>query len=124
MPLYIKDNKALAKLNASDNSMFGENRFVKRGIRAWADAIKSNTAITELNLAKNCMDEQDAKILCPAISGNGALTSLDLAGNHQISRHYDSDRNEMVATPKGTPCGQLYLSCAYIRSLCRPCCYR
>jgi Leucine-rich repeat (LRR) protein len=75
----IKDMRALTKLDASNNSMFGEDD--KSGITAWADVIKSNTAITELNLAKNYMNGEDTKILGPAISGNEALTSLDLSDN-------------------------------------------
>jgi hypothetical protein len=59
--------------------MFGNDD--KSGITAWADAIKSNTAITDFNLAKNCLDGNDAKILGPAISGNKAMTSLNLSDN-------------------------------------------
>jgi hypothetical protein len=42
-------------------------------------------------------------------SDNRALTSLNLADN-KIGAYYDSDRNKMVATPEGTPCGKSYLS--------------
>jgi hypothetical protein len=68
----IRDMRALTKLDASDNSMFGEDN--KSGVMAWADVIKTNTAITSLNLAKSCINGEDAKILGPAISGNGALS--------------------------------------------------
>jgi Leucine-rich repeat (LRR) protein len=70
---------ALSKLDASDNSMFGKGD--KAGITAWADALKANTSITELNLAKNGITANDTKILAPAISDNEALTSLNLASN-------------------------------------------
>jgi hypothetical protein len=53
----------------------------KAGITAWADALKANTSITELNLAKNGINANDAKILAPAISDNAALSVLSLKGN-------------------------------------------
>jgi hypothetical protein len=59
--------------------MFGESD--KTGITAWADVLKASTSITELNLAKNYIDAADATILVPAISDNGAMTSLSLASN-------------------------------------------
>jgi Ran GTPase-activating protein (RanGAP) involved in mRNA processing and transport len=76
----IKDNRALSKLDASANGMFGYKG--ETGITAWAEALKANTSITELNLAKNDIRASDAKILAPAISDNGAMTSLDLSRNY------------------------------------------
>ena len=70
---------ALSKLDASDNHMFGKKD--KAGITAWADALKANTSITELNLARNGINANDTKILAPAISDNGALSSLNLSSN-------------------------------------------
>jgi hypothetical protein len=62
--------------------------------------------------------------LANAIPNMGALTSLGLAGN-KIGGYWDASRQEMVATPEGTAlCGQLDLTCAYIRYISRPCCYR
>jgi hypothetical protein len=78
---------------------------------------------TELDFSGQDLDAGDAVLIANDISDMGALTSLNLADN-KIGAHYDSDRNKIVATPKGTPCAQLHLSCALIRSLCRPCCYR
>jgi Ran GTPase-activating protein (RanGAP) involved in mRNA processing and transport len=75
----IRDMGALSKLDASDNGMFGKKD--KAGITAWADALKANTSITQLNLAKNGINANDTKILAPAISDNGALTSLDISDN-------------------------------------------
>jgi hypothetical protein len=72
--------RAMTKLDASDNSMFGKKD--QAGITAWADALKANTSITELNLAKNGINANDARILAPAISDNGAMTSLNLASNN------------------------------------------
>jgi hypothetical protein len=76
----IAGNRALSKLDASDNGMFGKED--KAGITAWADALKANTSITELNLAKNKINAKDTKILAPAISDNGALMLLNLSSNN------------------------------------------
>jgi hypothetical protein len=74
------DKGALVKLDASDNSMFGMKD--KTGIIAWVAALKACTSITTLNLAKNGIDGNDTKILAPAISDMGALTSLNVANNN------------------------------------------
>ena len=66
-------------MDASDNRMFGEDD--KSGITAWAEAIKTNTSITELNLAKNYINADDTKILGPAIGANGALASVNILRN-------------------------------------------
>jgi hypothetical protein len=81
----IPDMGALSILDASNNSMFGSDMFGERyktGITAWADVLKASTSITELDLAKNYIDAADATILAPAISDNGALSSLNLADNN------------------------------------------
>jgi hypothetical protein len=51
----------------------------KTGVTAWAVALKASSSITKLNLAQNCIDSDDAKILAPAISDMRALASLNLA---------------------------------------------
>ena len=81
----IPDMRASSKLDASANIMFQYED--KTGITAWAEALKANTSITELNLAKNDIDASDAKILAPAISDNEALTSLDIS--NQVDRFGD-----------------------------------
>ena len=77
--LTHKDNGALVKLDASDNDMFG--RGDKSAIQAWADALKTNSSLLELNLAKNDMRADDAKIFADGVSTNGAMTSLSLSAN-------------------------------------------
>jgi Ran GTPase-activating protein (RanGAP) involved in mRNA processing and transport len=67
-------------LDASDNGMFGFEDM--SGITAWAASLKANTSITELNLAKNDITADDAKILAPAISGNRAMTKFDISSNN------------------------------------------
>ena len=67
------------KLDASDNNMFGYKD--KSGIQAWADALKTNSSLLELNLAKNDMRANDAKIFADGVSANGAMTSLNVSFN-------------------------------------------
>jgi hypothetical protein len=76
----FRGNSALASLDASSNSMFGKRD--KSVVTAWADALKVNTSITELNLAENDMNASDAKILAPAISAMKALSSLNVNNNN------------------------------------------
>jgi hypothetical protein len=59
--------------------MFGKKD--KASVTAWAEALKANTSITELNLAKNGITANDTKILAPAIGDNGALTKLNMSSN-------------------------------------------
>jgi hypothetical protein len=75
---YLDGNGALSKLDASANGMFGCGD--KTGVTAWAAALKASTSITEL---KNDIDADDVKILAPAISDNGAMTSLTF-GDKQV----------------------------------------
>jgi hypothetical protein len=113
----------LSKLDASNNGMFGKND--ETGTTAWAAALKTCTSITALNLAKNGINGNDTTILAAAVSDMGSLSSLNLAAN-SIGGHLCYNTGRMVATPEGhTPYGSYaYLNCPYIRSLCRPCCYR
>jgi hypothetical protein len=74
LAIGIRNNGALSMLDASDNGMFGFKDM--SGITAWAASLKANTSITELNLAKNGINADDAKILAPAISDNGALSTI------------------------------------------------
>jgi Ran GTPase-activating protein (RanGAP) involved in mRNA processing and transport len=59
--------------------MFGKKD--KAGITALADALKANTSITELNLARNKISAIDTKILAPAISDSEAISSVNLLKN-------------------------------------------
>jgi hypothetical protein len=105
--------------------MFGKKD--KAGITAWADALKPNTSITELNLAKNKINANDTKILAPAISDNGALTSLNLASNG-IGGHKDGPFSSFIVTPEGTAALSpiVHTSCtvSHIAGDIRSCCYR
>ena len=69
----------MVKLDMSNNSMFGWSD--KSGMRALASALKTNTSLKELNLAKNDMKAADAKIFADGLSANGAMTSLDISAN-------------------------------------------
>jgi Leucine-rich repeat (LRR) protein len=79
--------------------MFG--RVGKSAITAWADAIKSNTAITSLNLANNDMNGEDTNILGPAISGNGALSCEDGGDYHEWSLNPNYHEAGSFLCPKG-----------------------
>jgi hypothetical protein len=75
----ITGMRALSKLDASNNYMFG--RKDNSAIQAWADALKSSSSLLELNVAKNDMRGDDAKIFADGIRDNWALTSLDITNN-------------------------------------------
>jgi hypothetical protein len=63
---------------------------------------------TELDFSPRsgqCLRAGDAVLIANDISDMGALTSLNLAGN-LIGGYWDVSRQEMVATPEGTLCGQ------------------
>ena len=76
-------------MDASDNGMFGYGD--KSGIQAWADALRTNSSLLELNLAKNDMNADDAKIFAASLSANGALTSLDVSKNMLCGVDEDGD---------------------------------
>ena len=92
-----KAKGALTKLDASHNSMFGYRD--KSGIQAWANALKTNSSLLELNLAKNGMDGDDAKIFAVGVSANRALTLLNISNSKLTWGKYtnaygDNDRND------------------------------
>jgi hypothetical protein len=75
----IPDMRSLSKLDLSGNSigdMDGEP-----GVKAIAEALKVNRAITEISLASNSFDAECAEILAPAIEASGLLSKLDLSKN-------------------------------------------
>ena len=75
----IPTMRALAMLDASENNMFGKEDTA--GITAWAAALRANSSLKQLNLAKTNISVNDAKIIGPAIRANEALAALDLRGN-------------------------------------------
>jgi Leucine-rich repeat (LRR) protein len=79
LPNTPSDNRALTKLDASGNDIFGLTD--ETGITAWAAALKACPSITMLNLAKNNMNTNDTKILAPAIRDMRALTKFDISSN-------------------------------------------
>ena len=70
-------------LDVSENNMFGKKD--KAGITAWADALKANLSLTQLNLANNNINRNDAKIIAPAISANRALTTITFGDNEAVT---------------------------------------
>jgi hypothetical protein len=80
----IRDNGALSKLIMRENDIHG----AEAG-RAFADMLAQNTVLKELDLSSqkvgmfgNALDAPFAKEFAVGISGNGALTSLDLSSNN------------------------------------------
>jgi hypothetical protein len=78
----IKDMGAMSKLNLSKNGII-----TRQAGKALAEMLKANSALTELNIS-NCADYTSgsdgpgfAQELAVGISGNGAMTSLNLASN-------------------------------------------
>jgi hypothetical protein len=60
--------------------MFGHRD--KSVIQAWADVLKSNSSLIELNLAKNDMRADDAKIFADGIRDNGTLSVFNISDNN------------------------------------------
>jgi Ran GTPase-activating protein (RanGAP) involved in mRNA processing and transport len=92
----IENNGALVKLDASDNNMFGYSD--QSGMRAWAVALKANASLLELNLAKNDMNANDAKIFADGVSTNGALEKLLMGANGLKGEETGKALGDAIAT--------------------------
>ena len=60
-----------------------------------AEALKSNSALTTLDLESNSIDDEGARALAGALKSNGALAVLDMEGNsygHESARALDDAR--------------------------------
>jgi hypothetical protein len=75
----IIDNRAMTRLNLSNNDIGGEDD--EPGVHALAYMLRSNTTLKELNISSNSLDEECAQILAPTIGDNGAMTKLDAHNN-------------------------------------------
>ena len=81
--------RALGTLDISNNGLFGF-RDMSGDVKVFAEAIKSNSTITDLNLAQNNINGGDAKVLSVAISANRApLTNLDISNNNLGGGYFD-----------------------------------
>jgi Ran GTPase-activating protein (RanGAP) involved in mRNA processing and transport len=86
----------MTSLDISDNKIGTGYRGYTDGSQALATAVKSTSNLKELNISSNAFTADDAKILADGISGNGALSVLDLSSN-QLTRgafnghSYDTD---------------------------------
>jgi Ran GTPase-activating protein (RanGAP) involved in mRNA processing and transport len=76
----IPDMGALLSLNLASNTIGG--KIGEPGVHALASMLRGNTTLRELNVASNKFDSECAKILCPAISDNGAMLKLDVSMNN------------------------------------------
>jgi hypothetical protein len=111
----IRDMGASAKLNLSGNTCFGGED--KTAIGSFVTAIAASTAITELNLAGNGIDSDDAAILASAIKTMGALVSLNLARSNLArgkrigtsSYGYETDMTGVIALADALP--TWYVAC-------------
>jgi hypothetical protein len=99
-----RDNGALTSLDISDNELCGlhsdsSGTYNGAGVAALSDLLKVNSVLKELNMSKTYMGPEGAKVLSLSLSGNGALSSLNLASNSLcgIDAHgngtYDSSGN-------------------------------
>ena len=77
----------MAKLDISSNyvsattSVSNPSKGSEDFIRPIASMLKTNSSIKELNLSKNLINAESARIFSQDISDNGALASLNLANN-------------------------------------------
>lgn len=73
----------LTRLNLSNNALCGlddrgRGTYSAEGIKAIADALRVNGALTSLNLERNKIGPEGGKAISEALRVNGALTSLNV----------------------------------------------
>ena len=82
------------QLNLSGNCLCGVREDVNgrqhgdytlEGIKAIADALRVNGALTKLSLAQNKLEEAGTKAICEALEQNTTLKELDISGDWQGS---------------------------------------
>jgi hypothetical protein len=114
----LPDKGALYQLILKDNRLA-----TAEAGEALGEALKCNTVLKELDVSGNKGDGPGfAKGISKGLSGNEALTSLNLSSN-DIGAHWDNAQGKMVVTPEGTficGCSRLLFSRCI---LCRPSCY-
>ena len=85
-------------LNISSNSIGGYGK--KEGWAALATALKSNTTLTELNIADNILvhpnNQDSVKTVADAISTNGALVKFTFSGD--ATGYSDDKKNSKPVT--------------------------
>ena len=69
--LYIRNYIFLQQINLNNED----------GITTFAEALKTNTTLQQLNLADNRIDEKGATQLAEALKGNNSIQKLDLGEN-------------------------------------------
>ncbi|CAF4568471.1 unnamed protein product, partial [Rotaria magnacalcarata] len=60
------------------------NNFTNGGIKILADALKTNSTISDLDLSENNLTSECVKILADALKYNTTLKILDLSRNENI----------------------------------------
>jgi hypothetical protein len=82
----IKGNGTMTRLDISDNMVCGlysdgSGTYNGTGVAALSDMVKVNSVLKELNMSKNYIGPEGATVLSLGLSGNGALTKLDISNN-------------------------------------------
>ena len=88
--LDIHASGALVKLDISGNyrcmTRANDSHQSEEFIRPIASMLKANTSITDLDLSKNNLNAEAAKILSEDIQDNGALAKLTFSGDYSFSK--------------------------------------
>jgi hypothetical protein len=82
----VRDNGAMTSLDISDNRLCGllsdgSGSYDGAGVGALSEMLKANSSLRRLNMSKNYLGPEGAKVMSVGLSDNGAMTSLNLASN-------------------------------------------
>jgi Ran GTPase-activating protein (RanGAP) involved in mRNA processing and transport len=81
----LEVNKSLEKLNLRDNYIGSRINFArlkkKNALARFAEALKKNQALKDLNLSKCNLNEEDALLIVSALRDNTNIKNLDISGN-------------------------------------------
>jgi hypothetical protein len=115
----------LTSLDISDNILCGlysdgSGTFNGAGVAALSDLLKVNSVLKELMMSRTYIGSEGAKVLSLGLSGNGALTSLDVSSNNlgcvvgwtyhpangRSHKHKHSDGRNQELLPEGEELGK------------------
>jgi hypothetical protein len=82
--------EAMTSLDISDNRLCGllldgSGSYDGAGVGALSEMLKANSSLRELNMSKNYLGPEGAKVMSVGLSDNGALSKLDLSRNHILA---------------------------------------
>ncbi|CAF1259981.1 unnamed protein product [Rotaria sordida] len=72
---------SLTSLTIDLSSEYGGNRITEIGAQYLADALKTNTTLTTLDIENNCIGDEGAKHFADALRNNTTLITLDIGCN-------------------------------------------